>query len=90
MILINVLYKELCIKLVIYPSYTELHGQQNIKSNVYPVINLVNQPVTCFSTSISVSSFVFLLHVPHMFRLMSWSYQYFFFFKMYFFNTSNL
>jgi len=28
---INIHEKELCIKLVIYKNYTEMHGQQNVK-----------------------------------------------------------
>jgi hypothetical protein len=28
---INIHEKELCVKLVIYKDYTEIHGQQNIK-----------------------------------------------------------
>jgi len=28
---INIHEKELCVKLVIYKDYTEMHGQQNIK-----------------------------------------------------------
>jgi len=28
---INIYEKELCVKLVIYKDYTEIHGQQNIK-----------------------------------------------------------
>jgi len=30
---INIHEKELCVKLVIYKDYTEMHGQQNIKNN---------------------------------------------------------
>jgi hypothetical protein len=29
---INIHEKELCVRLVIYKDYTEMHGQQNIKS----------------------------------------------------------
>jgi len=30
---LNIHEKELCVKLVIYKDYTEMHGQQNIKKN---------------------------------------------------------
>jgi len=31
---INIYEKELCVKLVIYKNYIEMHGQQNIKFNL--------------------------------------------------------
>jgi len=31
---INIHEKELCVKLVIYKNYTEMHGQQNIKNDL--------------------------------------------------------
>ena len=37
MIEINVHEKELCVKLVIYKDYIEMHGQQNIKKNLRKV-----------------------------------------------------
>jgi len=30
--------KELCVKLVIYKDYTEMHGQQNIKFLTFPQV----------------------------------------------------
>jgi hypothetical protein len=39
---INIHDKELCVKLVIYKVYTEMHGQQNIKS-----FTLTTQLLTC-------------------------------------------
>jgi len=30
--------KELCVKLIIYKDYTEMHRQQNIKFNLYPAM----------------------------------------------------
>ena len=31
---INIHEKELCVKLVVYKDYTEMHGQQNIKTTI--------------------------------------------------------
>jgi hypothetical protein len=32
---INIYWKELCVKLVIHKNYTQMHGQQNVKFNVW-------------------------------------------------------
>ena len=43
---INIHEKELCVKLVIYKDYTEMHGQQNIK---YPLLFEKQIPVSYMS-----------------------------------------
>ena len=47
---INIHEKELCVKLVIYKNYTEMHGQQNIKHSD-------------ISSVICVSLFDFFMHI---------------------------
>ena len=36
---INIHEKELCVKLVIYKDYGEMHGQQNIKFYIFHIVN---------------------------------------------------
>jgi len=38
---INIYEKELCVNLVIYKDYTEMHGQQNIKNCECDTVNFV-------------------------------------------------